>query len=271
MSVSTFMAMRSRDDNRYVGLPIFPSRSFRHGFIVINVESGIRKPEDLRDRRVGIAEYQQTASVWLRGILKDEYGIGSEDVLWFEGGMDYHRPERFALELPGSLRYQRIRADQTLSDMLERGELDAVLGARLPACFWRGAPQVRRLFPDYRAVERAYFERTGFFPIMHLVVLRRAIYEQHRWVAANILQAFTQAKDAGIARLWDTGSLACGVPWLLDELEEIRAVFGGDAWPYGIARNRAALEYIAAMSYDQGLSPRKLELADLFAPEMLGT
>jgi 4,5-dihydroxyphthalate decarboxylase len=265
------MILRSRDDERYVGLPIFPSRSFRHGYIFVNTSSGITSLEQLRDRRVGVTEYQQTAAVWIRGFMKDDYGVASEDVHWITGGLDTYEPERFPIEMPERFRVEPSEEGRPLGGMLERGEIDVLLGARAPACFKRGDPHIKRLFPDYRAVERAYFERTGFFPIMHLVVLRRVIYEQHRWVAANILQAFTQAKDAGIARLWDTGSLACGVPWLLDELEEIRAVFGGDAWPYGIARNRAALEYIAAMSYDQGLSSRKLELADLFAPETLGS
>jgi 4,5-dihydroxyphthalate decarboxylase len=271
MSFSTFTAMKSRDDQGYVGLPIFPSRSFRHGFIVVNTSSGIQKPEDLRGKRVGVAEYQQTASLWIRGMLKDEYGVAAEDVLWFEGGMDENRPERFAIELPSSLRYQRIRPDQTLSRMLEQGELDAVLGARFPACFWRGEPHVKRLFPNYREVERDYFRRTGFFPVMHMVVVRRSIYEQHPWIVQNIYEAFNQAKNAGLDRLWDTGSLASALPWLLNDMEEIRDVFGGDPFPYGIQKNRTLLEYMTAMSFDQGLSPRKLELTDLFARETLDT
>jgi 4,5-dihydroxyphthalate decarboxylase len=271
MSVSTYMVLLSRGDDRYVALPIFPSRSFRHGFVFYNANSGITRLEDLKGRRVGVAEYVETAAVWIRGFLNDDYGVRSEDMEWVQGGLDVHEPERLPIDMPEQFKIERVPADRTLSEMLERGEIDALLGARAPGCFKRGAPHIRRFFPNYREVERAYFERTGFFPIMHLVVLRRSIYEQNRWMAQNIFDAFNQAKNAGLARLWDTGSLASALPWLLNDMEEMRDVFGGDAWPYGMERNRAALEYLAEKSYEQGLSARRLQLNEIFVSETRDT
>jgi 4,5-dihydroxyphthalate decarboxylase len=155
--------------------------------------------------------------------------------------------------------------------MLVQGEIDALLGASLPPSFLRGTPHVQRLIPDYRPVERDYYERTGFFPIMHMVVLRRALYEQHPWLAASIYRAFEQAKAAGLARLADAASRACSLPWIIADVEEVRAVFGGDAFPYGIARNRHTLEYLLARSHAEGLSARPLAVTDLFAGETWDT
>ncbi len=271
MSVSTYLLMRARGDDRYVGLPIFPSRSFRHGFIFVNAQSGIREPRDLVGKRVAATEFQQTAALWIRGFLLDDYGVRAEDVEWLEGGLDGYRPERLAVELAGRVRVQRIRPDQNLDAMLQTGEIDVLLGASLPPSFRRGVPHVQRLFPDYRSVERDYFLRTGFFPIMHLVVLRRAIYEQHPWAARAVFETFERAKEQAVARLWEMGSLACSLPWLLPDVEEVQAIFGGDAFPYGLARNRAALEYLARLSVADGLAPRLLTVEELFAPETWDT
>jgi 4,5-dihydroxyphthalate decarboxylase len=271
MSVSTYLVMLSRGDDRYVGLPIFPSRSFRHGFIFVNADSGVRQAEDLPGHRVGVTEYQQTAALWIRGFLRDDHGVQAEDLEWVEGGLDSFRPERLAVELPPRVRIQRIAGEQNLDSMLVQGEIDVLLGASMPPSFLRGTPHVQRLIPDYRAVERDYFERTGYFPIMHMVVVRRTLYEQHPWLAQSICRAFEQAKAAGLARLWDASSLACSLPWILPDVEEVRALFGGDAFPYGIARNRRALEYLLARSYAEGLAARPLAVTDLFARETWDT
>jgi 4,5-dihydroxyphthalate decarboxylase len=269
MSTSTFMAMRGRGDERYIGLPIFPSRSFRHGFIWVNARSDITRPEQLAGKRIGVTEYQQTASVWLRGILQDEYGVRTEDVQWVTGGMESFEPERYHVDLPERFKLEVVPPDQGLDALLARGEIDALIGAREPPSFLRREPHVRQLIPDYRRAEREYFQKTGFFPIMHMVVLRRSVYEANPWTAPSIYLAFQQVKDAGIARLWDTGSNACALPWLLADMAEVYELFGGDAFPYGISRNRKMLEYMSQMSYDQGLSPRKLGLEEIFVRELM--
>jgi 4,5-dihydroxyphthalate decarboxylase len=271
MSVSTYMVMHSRGDDRYVGLPIFPSRAFRHGFIFVNTGAGIERPEDLRGRRMGATEYQQTAALWIRGLLQDDYGVRPQDVEWFEGGLESYRPERLAVEMAGPVRVQRIGPEQTLDAMLQAGEIDALLGASQPPSFQRGVPQVQRLFPDHRAVEREYFQRTRFFPMMHMVVVRRAIYEQHPWVARAIYDAFQQVKEYARARLGALASLGASLPWIAADLEELRTIFDGDAWPYGLAKNRHALEYLARRSHQEGLSARRLAVEELMAQETWDT
>jgi 4,5-dihydroxyphthalate decarboxylase len=271
MSTSTFIAMRSRDDDRYVGLPIFPYRAFRHGFMWVRTNAGITRPEQLATARIGLTEYQQTASLWLRGILQDEYGVRTDDVQWVTGGMESSEPERFPVTLPPRIKLEAIPPDRGLDSMLREGAIDALIGARPPPSFLRSDPQIQRLIPDYRAAERAYFQRTGFFPIMHMVVLRRSVYEEHPWTARVLVKTFERVKDAGITRLWDTETSVCGLPWLLADMEEIRAVFGGDPWPYGVVKNRKALEYMLQMSYDQGISPRRLAVEGLFAKNTIDT
>jgi 4,5-dihydroxyphthalate decarboxylase len=267
MSFSTYLAMRSRGDDRYIGLPIFPRRTFRHGFIFVNTKSGISAPRDLVGQRVGVPEYQQTAALWIRGILRDEYGVATNSIHWFEGGLDIQdRPERLPLKLPANLRIERIRKDQTLSDMLRDGVLDAVIGTSRPPCFVEGVPHVRRLFPDYRAVEQDYYRRTGFFPIMHMMVLRRLQYEAHPWLARNICKAFEDAKRESNRRFAVIANRWSALPWLLDDIEELERVFGkSDYWPYGIEKNRRILTKMLDMSNEEGLSPVKLDVEELFA------
>lgn len=264
MSTSTFIAMVARGDDRYVGLPIFPSRAFRHAYIWVNVDAGIGRPEDLKGRRVGVTEYQQTAGVWIRGMLHDDHGVAPADVRWVAGGMEGAEPERYPLEVGRGVPIENVREGQSLDAMLESGELDAMLGARVPTSFKRRSPKVRRLFEDYRAREQDYYRRTGFFPMMHLVVLRRSVFEQHPWAARNVMDAFEEAKRRALERLWDLRSAACAIPWLLAALEESRAVMGEDLWPYGLAKNEHAIRYLLKQSVLQGISPRELNPADLF-------
>lgn len=267
MSTSTFMMLKSRRDERYTGLPVFPSRNFRHGYIFVNRNSGIRKPEDLKGRRVGVPEYQTTAALWQRALLQDDFGLKAEEMEWFEGGLDEpDAPERFHADLPAAIHLSRIGPGETLSRLLETGKLDAVIGPAEPESF-RRTSHVVRLFPDFRTAELEYFKRTGFFPIMHMVVVRTEVYRSHPWVAESLFEAFQEAKRIGFKRLWETWDLASAVPWLLSDLEEIREVFGADHWPYGIAGNRPLLERMTQASFEQGLSPRKLEVNELFAAE----
>jgi len=271
MSVSTFMVMCARHDDRYVGLPIFPSRSFRHQSMWVRADSDITRPEQLAGKRIGVTEYQQTATMWIRGILADEYSVRTEDVQWVTGGLEGFEPERYPIELPPRFKLETIPPNEGLDGLLQRGGIDALIGARPPPSFLRGEPHVRRLIPDYRPVEREYYRRTGYFPIMHLMVLRRSVYQEHPWTVGAIYRAFERVKDAGLARLRDPGSPACSLPWITADMEEVRDLFGGDAFPYGVARNRQQLEYMLQMGYDQGVLPRPVRLDELFPAEALTT
>lgn len=268
-SFSTFVAMRTRGDDRLVGLPIFPRRAFRHGFIFVNTNSGIREPKDLVGRRVGVSEYQQTASLWIRGILRDEFGVDTDQIDWFEGGLDEAgQAERLPLKLPDRVRIQRLDPTQTLSNMLRDGELDALIGPRRPRSFTPANPHLQRLFPNYRLLEQDYYQRTGYFPIMHLLVMKRDIYEAHPWVAQNMYSAFEEAKRWSDSNFLAIAARTCALPWLLDDIEELDRVMGKDYWPYGIEKNRKNMQKMIDMSYEEGLSPAKIEVDELFPESM---
>jgi 4,5-dihydroxyphthalate decarboxylase len=258
-----YMALRGRGDERFVGIPVFPYRAFFLSNVIVNVEAGIERPEDLAGKRVGTFGLQLAGTLWSRGLLADEYGVQGSGIHWYCA-----LPP--AVEQP-DVRVEVVPPGRALSDLLERGEIDAWLGPTRPECFEQGSPRVRRLFPNYRAVEEDYARRTGIFPIIHGIVLRRELYEQHPWLAAALLEAFERAKQLGAARLANDGLYAVGLPWLRPDLEELARLFGGDAYPYGVERNRAVLETMARYAAEQGLTPRRLAVDDLFAPETRGT
>lgn len=267
LSASSYLAMLSRGDDRFVGLPIFVSRNFRHSQIYVYAGAGIERPEDLRGRRVGILEYQMTAALWIRGFLRDDYGVAPEEIDWHTGGLIQPAwAERLALDLPPGVVVRQIGLDQTLEGMLESGELDALVTVQPPQRFGE-LPQLRRLFEDSSAVERAYHRRTGLFPIMHLVVVRRDVYEANRWVALALYEAFEEAKAQGMRRMRAITGLAVGLPWLGAALAEVDATFGGDAFPYGVEANRHALEKLSGYAYDQGIAVRRVLVEEMFAAE----
>src|SRR2546422_9498896 len=195
MSLSSYTISLFGEDPPFIAIPVFPSRSFRHSCIYVNADSGIREPKDLISKRVGNPEYQMTAPVWIRGILSDEFGIPVTSPAYLQGGEEEPgRPEKLPLNLPPEFRIQSIPPDKTLSKMIESGEIDALYTARAPSTFKGGAGKVRRLFEHYQAAEREYFQKTKIFPIMHVVVIRRDIYEKHPWVAQSLYKAFIQAQ-----------------------------------------------------------------------------
>ena len=270
LSSSNFIIERARGDRRFVALPIFPSRCFRHNGIYVNVNAGIERPEDLRGKRMGIPEYFQTANFWIRAFLQHDYGVEPSSIQWRYGGVETpYWAERLEHPTPPGIDLQRIPADRSLVQMLEAGELDALALTHSPKLFVDASPKIRRLFPDYRPVEEDYFRRTGFFPIMHTVVIRRDVYEANRWVATSLLRAFQEAKEVGRRRMRNMDVLAVSDPWWETELEAVDSVFGGDAFPYGFAANASILEAMTQFSSEQGLSQRKLDPAELFAPETL--
>lgn len=268
MSLSSYCVSKFLPDDPFIAIPVFPSRFFRHNCVYINEKSGIREPKDLIGKRFGTPEYQLTANVWIRGILADEYGVPVDSVTYLTGGEEEPgRPEKLKLDLPPSIEIAPIGSTQTLSALLASGEIDAFHGPREPST--SRAPGVRRLFPDYVAEEKAYYRKTGIFPIMHTIVIRRAIYERDRWVARALFKAFVQAQRYAYEDYRQTAALKAMLPWAAAEAEATRALMGEDYWPYGFAPNEKTLETFTRYHYEQGLSKRKLEPKELFAPETL--
>jgi 4,5-dihydroxyphthalate decarboxylase len=271
MSLSNHITMVSRGDSPFVGIPIFPSRFFRHSSVFFNVESGIKKPEDFKGKRVGTAEYAMTAAVWIRGFFNDDYGVRAQDVQWFVGGQEEPgRKERVKLELPPEIKVASIPEDKTLNAMLESGELDALISARIPSSYAKGSRKVQRLFANYKEVEIEYYKRCKIFPIMHILVVRRDVYDRHPWVARSLYKAFCQAKERAMETMHISNSHACTLPWLSWEREQLREIFGPDWWPYGIDANRHVLEALLRYMGEQGLLKKPMKVEDIFAPSALG-
>jgi hypothetical protein len=268
MSLSSYVHALRDDPSPFVALPVFTSRMFRHGSIYVNTDAGIRSPEDLRGRVVGAPEYQLTAGVWIRGILADHHGVPVDSVTYRTGGQEQPgRIEKASLDLPDRIRIELIAPAQTLSQMLARGEIDALYTPRIPGPFTARDPRVGRLFPDVIAAEKAYFAASGIFPIMHVVVVRRDVYDAYPWVAQSLYKAFARAKDEVFDRLYDSSALRFMLPWLNQHLEETRDLLGDDYWSYGLQANRETLATFLRYHREQGLSTRPLEPGELFAPE----
>jgi 4,5-dihydroxyphthalate decarboxylase len=270
MSLSSYVVSLRADPSPFVALPVYTSRMFRHSSLYCHADAGISSPEDLRGKLVGTPEYQLTACVWMRGVLSDRHGVPFDSVRYVTGGQETAgRIEKAAVKLPDSVRISPIRQDATLSAMLAAGEIDALCTPRVPSPFAAGDPRVRRVFPDVVAAEKEYYAETGIFPIMHVVVIRRDVYERHPWVAQSLYKSLLAAKNEAYGRLYDTSALRFMLPWLTPQLEEARALLGQDYWSYGVEGNRRTLETFLRYHHEQGLSERKFAPEELFAPESL--
>lgn len=270
MSTSTYMNLASRGDDRYVAIPVFLSRNFRHSYVFVPGDSDMREPQDLRGKRVGVAEYQMTAALWQRAFMQHDYGVMPGEMRWFEGGLwEPGYAERNRIAPPPGVSIERIPEHKHLEGMLADGELDALFNATRPAAFMDGSGRVRRLFPNFVEVEQDYYRRTGQFPIMHTAVVRGEIYRQHPWVAESLFNAFAEAQRVGWERLNDTGALAVMVPWLPAALEQTAAAMGPTYWQYGFAANEATLDAMCQYHHEQGLSAQRLRPEQLFAKETL--
>lgn len=266
ISMSSYLMTMARGEQHYVAIPAFVSRLFRHSSIYIRTDRGIKGPADLKGKQVGVPEYQMTANVWVRGMLEEEYGVKPRDIKWRRGGLEEPgREERASMKLPAEIDLKTVPTDRSLSDMLEKGELDALIGARAPSCFLRGAPNVARLWLDYPAVEEAYFKKTKLFPIMHAIGIRKSLVEKYPWVAVNVYKAFLKAKALCMHELGQIGHLATTLPWPVAAYDRARAAMGEDFWPYGAHENKHALETLARYSFAQGLSVRQVPLEEMFA------
>lgn len=267
LSSSEYVSLLSRGDCPFIAIPVFPSRVFRHGFIFINRRSGIRTPKDLEGKRIGVPLYTQTAAIWVRGHLADEYGVDLGTIQWVQGAVEaagsHGNPHAPPLLKPA--RIEQNTTPYSLSEMLARGDIDAMIGSRRPTGMGKD-PDLVRLFPDYPRIERDYYRRTGIFPIMHLVAIRRALVDRHPWLVSSLYKAFVEAKQLAMERMRFTGATSAMLPWQVAELEELAELFGPDHWPYGVEANRTTLETLVRYMVTQDFIPAPIPIEQLFAP-----
>ena len=266
MSMGKVVSLRSQDDDSMVAIPVFVSRVFRQSMIYVKAGSAIRKPEDLKGRRVGIPEWAQTAGIYGRGFLTQTCGVPLTSIDWVQAGLGQPgRVEKVDLRLPQGMKY-RVERERTLSGMLLAGELDAILSARAPRELGRG---IEHLFPDYQPVEEDYYRRTGIYPIMHVLCFKKEVLERHPWAAMNFLTAFEEAKRRSYERMAEVGVSRVPMPWVPNYAKRMRALFGEDFFPYGFDRNRTTLQAFCDFAHEQGVCHRKLRAEELFAPSTL--
>jgi 4,5-dihydroxyphthalate decarboxylase len=267
MSSSEFISRKSAGKCPFVAIPVFPSRVFRHGFIAVGPR--IRTPKDLEGKRIGVPLHTMTAAIWIRGHLQHEYGVDLSTIHWVQGSINspgaHGHPS--VLPLVKSVPIEINDSGRSLSQLLNEGKIDATIGTSLPAAI-RHNPEIRRLFPDYRDVEKKFYARTGIFPIMHLVAIRRDLYEKHPFIAASLYKAFCESKDRALEKMRYTGALRYMLPWMTADLDEIDEVFGGDPWPYGVAANTPTLEALITYMVEQSVIAAPMRVGELFVPTM---
>ena len=267
LSLGSHAALIARGNSPFVAIPVPVSRVFRHSCIYVRNGAGIHAPQDMKGKRVGTTQYGATAVVMMKGMLHDDYGVAPRDMNWIVGGLTkpVEKP-LIPLNLPADISLEFAGSGKTLEDMLVAGELDALISIYIPGLFLSGWPDISRLFPDFKAQEQDYFRRTGIFPIMHIVALRKASVEAHPWIAASLYRAFVEAREMAIEALYDTDALVSTLPWLIDHVEESRRVLGQDYWPYGLEPNRPTLRALCRYVHEQGLAPRLVTPDELFVP-----
>ncbi len=267
LSLAKYCSLRAAGDDSLIAIPVFPSRIFRQSAIFVRGDGELTKPEQLAGRRVGIPEWTQTATVYARGLLTHEYGVALTDVEWVQAGVnEAGRVEGIPMAVPEGVRYRSV-PDRSLTELLLDGAIDALISAHPPTEFKRNTGTIVRLFDDYPAVERDYWQRTGVFPIMHVITLKRDLYEEHPWVAMNLFTAFEEAKRLAIERVLSPNAPFFPLPWGFHYAERARDLFGEDFWPYGIEPNRPTLEAFLQFALEQGVTQRELRIEDLFAVE----
>ena len=273
LSASSYVMQVARGQCAYVALPAFVSRAFRHGGFYVRTDAGIASPKDLEGKRVGVPEYQMTMALWARGLLADDFGVDPDTLRYRTGGTNEPgRKERLALKLPAHMDVAPIAEDKTLNELLVSGELDAVIAPSPPSAFTDGDHTVARLFDDPKAAERDYYRRTGIFPIMHMIGIRRSLADAHPGLALAVYEAFCEARRIAMDELQVTATASANrihLPWLATEWEETRALMGGDFWPYGVSANSADLDALCRYSLAQHLAPKEIRPERLFHPDTL--
>jgi 4,5-dihydroxyphthalate decarboxylase len=266
LSFSSYLVKHAKGESPYIAVPVFLSRAFRHTSIYVRKDR-IKKPEDLKGCRIGVPEYQLTAVVWARSILQDDYGVNPEDVTWVRGGIDTPgRPEKIKLDLPPGVTIEAAPAGHTISDLLDKGEIDAFIAPRPPSGAALSNPNVAWLFDDPTTVAKDYYRRTGIFPIMHVVGIRKELAEQNRWLPAAVFKAFGESKAKALELLADTSATKVTLPFVEEQLKAARETLGNDFWSYGVEPNRKTIEAFLHHHHAQGLSCRKVGLDELFHP-----
>jgi len=270
LSLSSHFLRTARGDAAYVGVPAFVSRAFRHTAFIVHKDRSIRSPEDLKGKRIGLAEWQLTANVWARGIIEDIHGVRPSDVTWVRGGIEEPgRLEKVSFTPPPGVRIEEIGPDETLSGCLLSGKIDAFVGPRPPKAFTNGDPNLKWLFEDPIAAAKSYYSKSRIFPIMHVIGLRKTIAEAHPWLPMALLKAFDRSKAAAMAHLADTSATKVTLPFIEEQLAAARSLMGMDFWSYGVGPNRNVLDTFARYHHAQGLSPRILAADELFHPGTL--
>jgi 4,5-dihydroxyphthalate decarboxylase len=269
LSFSNYLHLTATTGCPYVGLPIFPSRAFRHSAVYIRTDRGIRGPRDLAGRLVGVREYSMTAALVARGVLEDDFGLRAADVRWRYGPADQYDSQPLIRVRPRGIELEPLTQASNLSDALASGALDAVVAYKPPKAFLEGHPNIRRLFADYPAVEADYARRTGIFPIMHLIGVRRELVEREPGLCVRLCDALDAARRYAVERTRETQAPFTSLPWGPAEIARAEAVLGEDYWSYGVEPNRSAVETLCRYSFDQGIAPRPLKVEELFAPETL--
>lgn len=263
MSSSEYICRYAAGERDLVGIPVFPSRAFRHSCIVVN-SNMISKPADLNGKKIGVQLYTMTAAVWIRGVLQDA-GVDLSTITWVEGDLVKPGTHGKAMTKPLLRPVDRISNDssKSLSQLLEDGEIAATIGAHPPTCLGR-AHHIQHLFPNIREAEKEYYSGTGIFPIMHLVVIRREIVEKYPFVPRSLFHAMNESKDIALRSMKASSTYRYMLPFLSSDLAEIEQLFNGDPWAYGIESNRATLETLVSLLYDQAMIARKVPLEMLF-------
>jgi 4,5-dihydroxyphthalate decarboxylase len=268
MSFGKFIAFAALGNSPFVGIPVFPSRVFRHSAFYVRADRGIASPKDLEGKTVGIPEWAQTAGIYARGYLAETAGVDLRKIKWVQAGMnDAGREEKVEFTLPKGIQYSQ-RRDSSLSAMLLSGEIDAAISARVPDAFVNGGGRIARLYPDYRADEKLYYDATGIFPIMHVIAMRRAVFERYPWAAMNLLKAFDKAKERSLERIGDLTASRIPVPWSASIVDDTSKSFGADPFPYGLEANRKTLDAFCRFAHDQGVTAKKMTPDDLFPKEV---
>ncbi len=262
MSLSSYTILRSQDDQRFIALPVFPSRVFRHSAIYIHSDSDIQKPQDLKGRRIGVADYQMTAAIWVRGLLEHEYNVPADKVRWVVGTPVH------AVKLPAHISIEQVSAGRSLETMLEEKEIDALMSVVIPKSFYAKRSPIKRLFQNPREVEVDYYRRTRIFPIMHTFVLKSELFDKEPWIAVSLYKAFVQARDLNYRWLYETTALSASLPWIIDELETCHRIFGENIWDYSIEGSRPTLEALVQYLDEQQLTRRRMKIEELFVPNI---
>jgi 4,5-dihydroxyphthalate decarboxylase len=266
LSLSSFTLKTALGTSPYVGVPAFVSRMFRHTSIYVRTDR-IKEPADLKGKKVGVPEYQLTANVWARGLLEDDFGVKPSDIHWIRGGIEHAgRPEKIAVPRAPGVRLDDAPEGKTISELLAEGAIDGFIAPRAPAPPALGHPHVGLLFRDSVAAAGDYFKRTGIFPIMHLIGVRRTLAERHPWLPAAVLKAFEHSKAMALEQLTDVSATKVTLPFIEEQLKSARALMGEDFWPYGLEANRKTLDAFLHHHHAQGLSPRLVGADELFHP-----